>query len=37
MILYPPFAVFAVFHFRFLRNREKLFSERTSLEKGGIW
>jgi len=36
MILYPPFTVFAVMHFRFLRNREKHFSERTSLKKGGI-
>jgi hypothetical protein len=35
--LYPPFAVFAVFHFRFLRNREEHFSERTSLKRGGIW
>lgn len=37
MILYPPFAVFAVMHFRFLGNREEYFSERTSLRKGGIW
>ena len=37
MILYPPFAVFAVMHFRFLRSREEQFSERTSLRKGGIW
>jgi len=37
MILYPPFTVFAVIHFRFLRNREEHFSERTSLRKGGIW
>ena len=37
MILYPPFTVFAVMHFRFLRNREEHFSERTSLRKGGIW
>ena len=37
MILYPPFAVFAVVHFRFLRSREEHFSERTSLKKGGIW
>ena len=37
MILYPPFAVFAVFHFRFLRNREEHFSERTLLKKGGFW
>jgi len=37
MILYPPFAVFAVMHFRFLKNREEQFSEGTSLRKGGIW
>jgi hypothetical protein len=37
MSLYPPFTVFAVFHFRFLRNREEHFSERTSLKKGGLW
>jgi len=37
MILYPPFAVFAVMHFRFLRVREEHFSEGTSLKKGGIW
>jgi len=37
IILYPPFAVFAVMHFRFLRSREEHFSERTSLKKGGIW
>ncbi len=37
MILYPPFTVFTVMHFRFLRNREEHFSERISLKKGGIW
>lgn len=37
MILYPPFVVFAVMHFRFLRSREEEFSERTLLRKGGIW
>ena len=37
MILYPPFAVFAVMHFRFLRSRKEQFSEGTSLKKGGIW
>jgi hypothetical protein len=37
MILYPPFAVFAVMQFRFLRGREEHFSERTSIKKGGIW
>jgi hypothetical protein len=37
IILYPPFAVFAVLHFRFVRSREDHFSERTSLKKGGIW
>ena len=37
LILYPPFTIFAVFHFLFLINREKHFSERTSLKKGGIW
>ena len=37
MILYPPFAVFAILHFRFLRSREEHFSERISLKKGGIW
>jgi hypothetical protein len=37
MILYPPFAVFAVMHFRFLRSREEHFSKRASLKKGGIW
>jgi len=37
LILYPPFTVFTVFHFLFLRNREEHFSERISLKKGGIW
>jgi hypothetical protein len=37
LILYPPFTVFAVFHFHFVRNREEHFSERTSLKRGGIW
>lgn len=37
MILYPPFAVLAIMHFRFLTDREEYFSERTSLKKGGIW
>ncbi len=37
MILYPPFTVFAVMHFRFLKNREENFSENNSLKKGGIW
>lgn len=37
LILYPPFTVFAVFHFLFLRSREEHFSERISLKKGGIW
>jgi hypothetical protein len=37
MILYPPFVIFAVMHFRFLRSREEHFSGRTSLKKGGIW
>ena len=37
IILYPPFAVFAVMHFRFLRSREEHFSEGTLLKKGGVW
>ena len=37
MILYPPFAVFSVMHFRFLRSREEDFSEGALLRKGGIW
>jgi hypothetical protein len=37
LILYPPFTVFAVFHFRFLSRRREHFSERASLKKGGIW
>ena len=37
MILYPPFVVFAVLHYRFLRSREEHFFERTSVKKGGIW
>ena len=36
LILYPPFAVFAVVHFRFLMNRKDRFSKSTSLKKGGI-
>ena len=36
IILYPPFAVFAVMHDRFLRSREEHFAERTPLRKGGI-
>jgi hypothetical protein len=36
LILYPPFAVFAVMHFRFVRSREDHFSEGTSLNKGVI-
>lgn len=37
IILYPPFTVFAVFHARFVKNREEYFSQRTPLRKGGIW
>jgi len=37
IILYPPFTVFAIFHTRFLKDREEYFSQRTSLRKGGIW
>ena len=33
LILYPPFTIFAVFHFLFLRNREERFSESVSLKK----
>jgi len=37
IILYPPFAVFTVFHTRFLRSKAAYFSEKALLRKGGIW
>jgi len=37
IILYPPFAVFTVFHSRFLKNRAEYFSQKASLRTGGIW
>ncbi len=36
LILYPPFAVFAVVHSRFLMNRKDDFSKSASLRKVGI-
>jgi len=36
LILYPPFAVFSVFHAHFLRKKSSLLSERLHLRKGGI-
>ncbi len=37
IILYPPFAVFTVFHAHFTKNKVEYFSPRGSLKKGGIW
>ncbi len=37
IILYPPFTIFAVLHYHFLKNRSVDFYQRTSLRKGGIW
>ena len=37
IVLYPPFATFAIFHNRFLRNRTSRFSQAASLEAGGVW
>jgi hypothetical protein len=37
IILYPPFTVFAILHTRYLKGRVEYFSQRASLQKGGIW
>jgi len=37
VILYPPFAVFSVFHSYFVKSKEKDLSARTELRSGGIW
>jgi hypothetical protein len=36
VVLYPPLAIFAIFHTYFLRGRRELFSA-SDLERGGIW
>ncbi len=37
IILYPPFLVFSVFHYFFVRKRTKLLTGKTRLKKGGVW
>ncbi len=37
IILYPPFAIFAVFHTRFLKNKIDYFSQKAPLRRGGVW
>ncbi len=37
IILYPPFTIFAVLHYRFLKNKSEDFYRRSSLRKGGVW
>jgi hypothetical protein len=36
VVLYPPLAIFAVFHTYFVRSRRELFSKH-GLKRGGIW
>ena len=37
VILYPPFAVFAVSHAHLMKRKVEYFSPKGSLRKGGIW
>jgi hypothetical protein len=37
VILYPPFAVFAVIHAHLMKRKVEHFSPKGSLRKGGIW
>jgi hypothetical protein len=37
VILYPPFAVFSVFHSYFVKRKEEELSKKTELGRGGIW
>jgi hypothetical protein len=37
IILYPPFAVFSVFHNYFVKSKEQELSKKTGLGRGGIW
>jgi hypothetical protein len=37
VILYPPFAVFSIFHNYFVKSKEKELSKKTELGSGGIW
>ena len=37
IILYPPFLIFSVFHSYFIQKRNKLFTGKKKLKKGGIW
>jgi hypothetical protein len=37
IILYPPFLVFSVFHSFFIRKRNKVFTGKRILKKGGVW
>jgi len=37
VILYPPFAVFSIFHSHFVKSKEEELSKRTELGSGGIW
>ncbi len=37
IILYPPFAVFAVFHTRFVKKKGDYFPPKALLRKGGVW
>ena len=36
IILYPPFMVFTIFHAHFVKNRAAYFSQKASLQKGGV-
>jgi hypothetical protein len=37
VILYPPFAVFSIFHSYFVKSKEEELSKKTELGRGGIW
>ena len=37
VILYPPFAVFSVFHSHFVKSKKQELSKKTELRRGGIW
>ena len=37
VILYPPFAVFSIFHSYFVKSKEEELSKKTELGSGGIW
>ena len=37
VILYPPFAVFSIFHSYFVKSKGEELSKKTELGRGGIW